>query len=312
AKGRRHRREQEAVMVAQAQHKPITRLPTGIDNAIARLPEADRGVIVAHYLEGRSHAEVAAQLGINEDVVRKRASRGINRLRKFLAGTTAPTLSVAALTSLLSAEAGAAPLGTAQVAAIQAAMTGSGAAVQVTALADLAIKAMFWAKMKIWGIAALSVTSMAVVVTALTTHSSASPAFTLPGNEGVWHLAVAPDGNTIAAGSFSNCRVWDVATGRTRLAWDQKCSALAFSPDGKLFALLDDKSINLWKVNQGHDALVTQGSIGTSKRENDSAIAFSPDSQTLAVIAENGGIELWDVTTNRLKGTMGGGEAIQP
>jgi RNA polymerase sigma factor (sigma-70 family) len=314
-KGRRQRREQEAGMVAQAQKHPPSKLPTGIDQAITRLPEIYRRVLIGHYLEGRSHADVAIQLGVNEQTVRKRASLGIERLRKSLAGTTSPGLSVAVLTSMLSAEAATAStasLATASVAAIQAAAAGGAATAQATALANLTIKAIFWAKMKLWGIIGLSVTSMAIMVTALTIRSSPSSGFTLPGKDGVWHLAVSPDGNTIAAASFSNCRVWDVATGRTRLAWDQKCSALAFSPDGKLFAVLDDKSINLWKVNQGHDALAAQGSIETGGRENGTAIAFSPDSQTLAVIGGNVGIELWDVTTNRRKGTMGGGEAILP
>jgi hypothetical protein len=136
-------------MVAQAHSKPATTLLKGLDEAVNRLSDADRQVIVAHYFQGQSYAEVGAKLGVPEATAQKRGVRGLDRLRQYLAKAGAPALSVAALTSLLSAEASAAPLATSQVAAIQAAATGSTANVQVTALADLALKTMFWAKMKI-------------------------------------------------------------------------------------------------------------------------------------------------------------------
>jgi RNA polymerase sigma factor (sigma-70 family) len=162
---RRQRREQESVMVAQAQSKPTTTLLKSVDQAVNRLPDKYRQVIVAHYFEGRTYAEVAAGLGLPEETVKKRGGRGVDRLRQLLARSAAPTLSVAALTSLLSAEAtaaSAAALATGQVAVIHAAATGTGAAVQVTALADLAIKAMFWAKMKVYALIMASVAVVAV------------------------------------------------------------------------------------------------------------------------------------------------------
>lgn len=161
SQARRQRREQESVMVAQAQSKPTTTLLMGLDEAVSRLPEADRQLIVAHYFQGQSYAEVGANLGLPADTVQKRGARSVDRLRKYLARAGAPTLSVAALTSLLAAEAGAAPLATVQVAAIQSAVT-SGATVQATALADLAIKGMLWAKLKLYGVIMASVAVVAV------------------------------------------------------------------------------------------------------------------------------------------------------
>jgi RNA polymerase sigma factor (sigma-70 family) len=157
---RRQRREQESVMVAHAPNKPTTVLLQALDEAVNRLSDADRQVIVAHYFQGQSYAEVGAKLGVSEETVQKRGARSVNRLRNYLVRGGAATLSVAALTSLLSAEASAAPLATAQVAVIQAAVIGSGATVQ--ALADLAIKAMFWAKLKLYALIMASVAVVAV------------------------------------------------------------------------------------------------------------------------------------------------------
>src|SRR5262249_23728527 len=117
AQARRQRREQESAMVAQAQSKPTTTLLKGLDEAVNRLPESDRQVIVAHYFQGQSYAEVGAKLGLAAETVQKRGARSVERLRQYMARAGAPALSVAALTSLLSAEASAAPLATAQVAA---------------------------------------------------------------------------------------------------------------------------------------------------------------------------------------------------
>lgn len=160
---RRQNREQEAGMLAQAKQEPIAKLPTGIDKAIDGLPEIYRRVIVAHYLEGRSHAEVAAQLGVSADTVKKRGTRGIDRLRKLLARTV-PGISVAALGTMLAAEAAAAQATAftgAQVTAIQAAAVGTASA-HVTGLAAAATKALLWAKLKVYGAIMASVAVVAV------------------------------------------------------------------------------------------------------------------------------------------------------
>src|SRR5262249_39313137 len=161
AEARRKRREERVAMLYQASGQTAKELPTGLDEAIDRLPEKYRQVIVAHYLEGRKHVQIADDLGIPEETVKKRGSLGLQRLRQVLAPSTTG-LSVAALTSALSAEAGAAPLAASQVAAIQAAATGTAATVQVTAMADLAVKAMLWAKMKLYALVMASVAVVAV------------------------------------------------------------------------------------------------------------------------------------------------------
>jgi RNA polymerase sigma factor (sigma-70 family) len=56
-----------------------------LDRALALLPPATRDVLVRHYVEGSPHAEIAARLGISEDAVSMRISRGRVVLRRLLA-----------------------------------------------------------------------------------------------------------------------------------------------------------------------------------------------------------------------------------
>jgi RNA polymerase sigma factor (sigma-70 family) len=233
---RRRRREQEAVMVALAQRKPLTRLPTGIDQAIVRLPEIYRRVLVAHYLEGHSHAAVAAELGVSEEIVRKRASRGIERLRKSLAGTALASVTVAGLAGLLSAEAAAAaPLAAAQVAAIQAAAAGA-ASVQVSALAAAGTKALLWAKLKIYAAIAASVAVVAV------------PSYVLlkPADNGlVGHYTLAEGTGTVVKDASSSGNHGTLVGGVT-WATGPKPGSKALSFDGKTGYVRVDKNLNQW------------------------------------------------------------------
>lgn len=48
------------------------------------LPEAERQAVRAHVLEERSYADIAAELRCSEQVVRKRVSRGLARVREEL------------------------------------------------------------------------------------------------------------------------------------------------------------------------------------------------------------------------------------
>jgi RNA polymerase sigma-70 factor (ECF subfamily) len=52
--------------------------------AMARLPDAERAVVVLRALEGYSHDEIAELLGIRRNTAEVRFHRGLNRLRKLL------------------------------------------------------------------------------------------------------------------------------------------------------------------------------------------------------------------------------------
>ncbi|HVQ58481.1 MAG TPA: sigma-70 family RNA polymerase sigma factor [Solirubrobacterales bacterium] len=60
----------------------------GLDIALERLlgdlPDDLRGAVIARVLEERDYGEMADQLGCSEQVVRKRVSRGLARLRSVL------------------------------------------------------------------------------------------------------------------------------------------------------------------------------------------------------------------------------------
>jgi RNA polymerase sigma factor (sigma-70 family) len=60
-----------------------------LDRALALLPVATRDALVAHYVEQRSHAEIADSLGTSADAVSMRLSRGKLRLRYLLETTFA-------------------------------------------------------------------------------------------------------------------------------------------------------------------------------------------------------------------------------
>ena len=54
-----------------------------LDDALARLPDAERGVVLLRYLQGQSLTETAAQLAITPAAVAKRAERALGRMRAF-------------------------------------------------------------------------------------------------------------------------------------------------------------------------------------------------------------------------------------
>ncbi|MFB2892327.1 WD40 repeat domain-containing protein [Aerosakkonemataceae cyanobacterium BLCC-F50] len=81
----------------------------------------------------------------------------------------------------------------------------------------------------------------------------------------------------------------------------EKCgiSALAFSHDGKIASASEDGMIKVWSLQPGqvgrvlHNFTEHQGQI--------SAIAFSPDGQTLVSSSMDKTIKIWDLKTNKLR-----------
>ncbi|MEO9183215.1 MAG: sigma-70 family RNA polymerase sigma factor [Kofleriaceae bacterium] len=86
------RRQREAIATRTAPEVVATPLDTALDRetrslvrgALAELPEAYREALVLYYMHGRSSAEVATRLGISEDLVKQRLSRGRRALRSSL------------------------------------------------------------------------------------------------------------------------------------------------------------------------------------------------------------------------------------
>ncbi len=135
--------------------------------------------------------------------------------------------------------------------------------------------------------------------------------------EPVLAVVFAPDNSLLVATSIGVLRWWDVGTGRKlktlKLTDDEVkkgATAAAFSPDAKQVAFaLPRRKIALVNTESG-EIKITRGEHETRI----SALAFSPDGQTLAsgsevhkekspdpVLAPRGGdVRLWDASTGRL------------
>ncbi|MEU0414095.1 WD40 repeat domain-containing protein [Streptomyces griseorubiginosus] len=124
---------------------------------------------------------------------------------------------------------------------------------------------------------------------------------TLPGLTGP-HLTVRPDGRLLAlddrAVSLPSARSTAVD-----LARGGEPGALAFSPDGSLFAAGDlTGRVTFWDGRLRHRAGVLRSvfppPLGDTA-EAVSALAASPDGRTLAVGGDSGTLQLWDTTTRQ-------------
>jgi RNA polymerase sigma factor (sigma-70 family) len=68
--------------IQDSQDEPMANdLAPLLDEALSRLNEADRSVVVMRFLQGRTFAEIGTAMGTSEDAVRKRTGRAVEKLR---------------------------------------------------------------------------------------------------------------------------------------------------------------------------------------------------------------------------------------
>lgn len=73
-----HKPEQPDELLIQAEEKQE------LENALASLSDVQRRRIIAHFVEGKSKAAIAASEGVNESVVRRTITRGLAKMKENL------------------------------------------------------------------------------------------------------------------------------------------------------------------------------------------------------------------------------------
>jgi WD40 repeat protein/serine/threonine protein kinase len=112
-------------------------------------------------------------------------------------------------------------------------------------------------------------------------------------------LVFSPDGTLLASGTgdllrgdSGEVRLWDVRTGQClfAMAHTDPIYALAFAPNGRYLASASqDKTVKLWDVQTGKEALTLRGHTDTVR-----SVAFSPQGQRLATASADSTIRIWD------------------
>jgi RNA polymerase sigma factor (sigma-70 family) len=199
ARATRARRCAREKQVAQVPEPAVTdpprddELPALLDQALSRLPDKHRAVLVLCELEGKPLKETARHLGLPEGTVASRLARARAMLAKRLTRLGLP-VSGASLAAVLAHEAGATPVptsllistiqGTALVAAGRAANAGAVSA-QIATLTQGVLNAMWLSKLKKVTATLLGLLAVAAVAGGLLRqHTPAAPREEPPGAVG--------------------------------------------------------------------------------------------------------------------------------
>jgi len=315
-----------------------------LDEEISRLPRKYRTAVVLCYLEGKSYAEAARQLGVAAGTLAGRLLRARQLLRKRLL-RRGIGISAALLAAVLGEQASLAAVPAALVnATVKAAVslllgeTAASGAVSATvaALAEGALRSMVVSKLKIGIVALLAgllVTGMGLLIPAAlvspaieneTPPPAAPPAESkgksvriddygdpLPagalrrlgtlrfrhGGGNICDLLLSKDGKTLVSNTYYGSRtvcVWEMVTGKL-LRQFPGCFErrnIALSPNGKLVAVGQEKTILLWDIDSGKE-------VCRLAHPDATGFAFSPDGKILAAADHGPYILMWDIAIGK-------------
>src|SRR5262249_662000 len=125
--------------------------------------------------------------------------------------------------------------------------------------------------------------------------------------EGVTFVVFSGDGKTLASGSASTVKLWDVVTGQGTATLHGKMenvSCKTFSPDGRTLALgSSDGTVKLWDVVTGQERTILKG-----HSDKVYAMTFSGDGKLLA--SAGGGLRTGAVYPASLAGLSGASRGL--